>query len=74
MDNIELLEFCLNYMDKNPPLINSNPGPGEFKFCKYCYVEENYSCDKSCKFNNAKLELNVLIDKLKFLNKDFANE
>lgn len=63
MDKLELFEFCLDYMINNPPFISS--GPGKFKFCKYCYVEENYLCDKSCRFNNAKLELNILVNELK---------
>lgn len=35
------------------------------EFCKYCYVEERYPHDKTCRYNDALLQLDILIKELK---------
>lgn len=66
MDDIELLEFCLNYLKANPDLVDT----GKIEFCRYCLNESRDPHTKECRYNNAVFKLNVLINKLKFLNKD----
>ena len=34
--HVELLEFCLGYMEENLPLV----GTEDLQFCKYCHAEE----------------------------------
>ncbi len=68
MDDLELLEFCLNYLKVNPDLGDT----GEIEFCRYCFVEDRQPHESNCKYNRALLKLIELINKLKM--KDSLNE